>query len=124
MLALPISPELLPQIAAHNGGEGFRHTFAIRWKELKEADYNVALTDGHLTDGHIDKSDMHKEGIYVTGLYSVPSLSSNKKDSASYTNRLNAWFSKSAVRSSAEELIYYMIDQAILNYDMNPRSAA
>ena len=124
MMKLPIDPSLLPKISAHNGGEGFRHTFAIRWKELKEADYNVALTDGQLTDGHIDRKDMEKEGIFVTGLYTQRHLAKNKGDSVKFTNRLTKWFSKSAVRSSAEELIYYMIDQAILSYDANPRRVA
>ena len=122
MFTLPINPDLLPKISAHNGGEGFRHTMGLRWKELQAADYNVAITDGMLTDGHIDQHEMKAQGIEIVGLYTQRNVKKDPKLALSYTNGLNKWFTKSAVRGDASELIYYLIDNAILSYDMNPRS--
>jgi len=124
IMKLPINPSLLPKLSAHNGGEGFRHTMGLRWKELQHADYNVALTDGMLTDGHIDQKDMKAQGIEVIGLYTQRSIKKNPKLALSYTNGLNEWFTKSAVRGDASELIYYLIDNACLNFDMSPRNVA
>lgn len=122
IIKMPINPDLIAKISAHNSGEGFKHTIGLRWKELQKADYNVALTDGQLTDGHIDQSEMLRNGIEVVGLYTIKKAEKDKV--LSYTNGLNRWFPKSAVRKNAEELIYYLIDSAILNYDQNPRRRA
>ena len=124
MIRLPVNDDLLPRISAHNGGEGFRHTMGLRWKELKEADYNVAITDGMLTDGYIDMKEMGKEGIEIVGLYSNRNLKDNKSEALKYSGSLKRWFSNSAVRSSAEEMVYYLIDNSILSYDANPRRTA
>jgi len=124
IMKLPINPKLLPKLSAHNGGEGFRHTMGLRWKELQHADYNVALTDGQLTDGHIDQKDMKAHGIEVIGLYTQRAVKKNPALALSYTNGLNKWFTKSAVRGDASELIYYLIDNACLNFDANPRNVA
>ena len=118
MMNLPIDTKLIERISAHNGGEGFKHTFAIRWQEMKDADFNLAITDGQLTDGYIDKEDFLREGISVTGLYVHRGIKENKSQAVKYNGSLSRWFDKSAVRSSAEEAIYFLIDNAILNYDM------
>lgn len=118
MMKLPIDPSLVSKLSAHNGGEGFKHTMAIRWQELKNADFNVAITDGQLTDGHIDKEEFAKNGISITGLYVHRGINNDKAQVQKYTGSLSNWFDKSAVRSSTEEAIYYLIDNAILNYDM------
>ena len=121
MIRLPVNPDLLPLISAHNGGEGYKHTMGLRWKELQTSDYNVAITDGMLTDGHIDMNMMSKAGIDVVGLYTIRDATKNSV--LKYSGSLKRWFTNSAVRKNAEEAIYYLIDNAILNYDMNPRSA-
>ena len=94
----------------------------LRWRELQAADYNVAITDGMLTDGHIDMKEMSKAGIDVVGLYTVHDAAKNQV--LRYSGSLKRWFTNSAVRKNAEEAIYYLIDNAILNYDMNPRNVA
>jgi len=122
MVKLPINDDLLPLISAHNGGEGYKHTIGLRWKELKAADYNVALTDGMLTDGHIDQTEMKREGIEIVGLYSV--RTENKAELTRFVGSLDRWFTKSAVKENAEEMIYWLIDNAILSYDQNPIRSA
>jgi len=120
MFKLPINPSLLPKISAHNGGEGYKHTIALRWKELKAADYNVAITDGMLTDGHIDLKEQTRAGIEIIGLHAVR----NVKHVTAYTGSLKRWFNNSAVRKNAEEMVYYIIDNALLNFNNNPRRVA
>ena len=122
IIKLPVNDDLLPLISAHNGGEGYKHTIGLRWKELQQADYNVAITDGMLTDGHIDMTEMTKAGIDIVGLYTV--RDATKNGVLRYSGSLKRWFTNSAVRKNAEEAIYYLIDNAILNYDMNPRNVA
>jgi len=66
--------------------------------------------------------EMQKAGIDVVGLYSVRSADGNQV--TAYSGSLKRWFSNSAVRKNAEEMIYYLIDNSILNYEMNPRNVA
>ena len=112
MWSFPMKRELVPQISAHNGGEGFKHTMAIRWREMQAADFNIALTDGHLTDGHISLDDFESAGIEVTGMYVVRDIKNS--DITKYTGNLSKWFHNSIVRTSVDECIYSIVDQSIL----------
>jgi len=112
MWEMPMNKTMLHGIVAHNGGEGFRHTMGLRYKEMIAADYNVAITDGQLTDGHIDLAAFEASGIFVTGMYVKRGI--DNKNLTRYTNGLNKWFSKSIVRGSVDEAIYSVVDQAIL----------
>ncbi|RLF06406.1 MAG: hypothetical protein DRJ64_04510 [Thermoprotei archaeon] len=112
MWDFPLAHDKLKNISAWNGGEGFRHTMAIRWKEMLAADFNVAITDGQLTDGYIDLAAFESAGIFVTGMYVHRGM--DKKKITSYTGGLKRWFSNSIVRGSVEECVYSIVDQAIL----------
>ena len=112
MWDFPMNNSMLQSIAAHNGGEGFKHTMAIRWAEMKAADFNIAITDGQLTDGYIDLTAFEAAGIYVTGMYVGRGM--DKKNITRYTGGLKEWFSHSIVRPSVEEGVYSIVDQAIL----------
>ena len=112
MWDFPMNNEMLQNISAHNSGEGFRHTMAIRWAEMKAADFNIAITDGQLTDGYIDLPAFEAAGIFVTGMYVLRDM--DKKSITRYTGGLKKWFSHSIVRTSVEEGIYSIVDQAIL----------
>ena len=112
MWDFPMNNEMLQNIAAHNSGEGFKHTMAIRWTEMKAADFNIAITDGQLTDGYIDLAAFEAAGIFITGMYVLRDM--DKKSITRYTGGLKKWFSHSIVRTSVEEGIYSIVDQAIL----------
>ena len=112
MWKFPMDRRLVPKIAAHNSGEGFKHTMAIRWREMQQADVNFALTDGQLTDGHISLEDFEDIGIEVTGMHVI--RGAKGEDLIRYNGGLKRWFSGSVVRSSAEECIYTIVDQGLL----------
>lgn len=69
---LPVSDDTIGRIGRLGGGEGLERCFNTHLDEMREADFNFVVTDGHLTDGDIKKSYYQSRGIFTIGMYANP----------------------------------------------------
>ena len=111
LIPMPMPRDRVNYIAANGGGEGIRECFRKFKPEMKQADFNICLTDGMLSDGHIDKEEMTRQNISITGGY----VNGTKETILEFTGSLNRWFHKSFVRPTTKELVLALVAQGVLH---------
>lgn len=94
--ALPVEDDVIMGLEGWGSFENFKGAFDFTLKMMKEAKYNICITDGDIVDSPVDKARLRRQGVYTYGIY-VGHYAQNEE--------LLTWFEQAVSRETIEHAV-------------------